>query len=776
MYNNTVLRTTVLKTTILKTTILKTIVPRNPAPDGAASGKQSCSRSKLGISALVVAMAAGGAMAQEAGGQQARGSLLDEIVVRARKKAEGEAVQDTPIAMTAFGEQQFKAIFADDLGDLGMMSPNVELKPSAQVGNQNFTIRGMGVSGTTPSDSPAVGVFQNGVFWGVNYGSLLDTFDVESVEILRGPQGTLFGRNVTGGAVVVRTKRPDGEFGFEAEAVYGDYGRRDIAGSIQGALVEDVLAGRLSVLERRLDGYYDNLEQGGRDFGESDSTVVRGTLVLTPTDNFDATLIVERYEEDGDSVAAKGIETPGDLPYQNGYREPSNWWDLRLDNPGVSDIEVDSLTLEMNWDIGHGVITSITGYRDLSVYNHTDFDGSGFSGFNQSIDMEQDQFSQEIRYASTFSDWMEFTVGAYYFEQEHDFREGRALNNGLSGLFASGNHLEQDSQAVFGEVDFRLNDQWTLTVGGRYTREDIKAQTVPFGGCPLDESIASPELRIRKLSLSCDLGPTGKEDWSDFSPKLGLAWTPDEHQLAYVTATRGFRSGGFSMRGNALLPPFDSEEVTALELGYKGDWLDNRLRINAAIYHNEYDDLQRTILVPSGTGVTQSTGNAAQATISGLEIDVIAQVTERLMVTLAYGYTDASFDKYDGFDVTGDGTPDPGLAKNLDFTRVPDESYSGSVMYEQPLGELGHLSFRIAGTKTASQYFDDRNTILEPAYVVWDASVTYSTPADSWKISLFGKNLGNEEYAYWGSSLGALGANRFLGAPRTAGIKVSYQY
>ena len=725
---------------------------------------------------LAASLVVPGALAQEQAAEtQARSSLLEEIVVRARKKAEGEAAQDTPIAMTAFGEAQFKAVFADDLGDLGMMSPNVELKPSSQVGNQNFTIRGMGVSGTTPSDSPAVGVFQNGVFWGVNYGSLLDTFDVESVEILRGPQGTLFGRNVTGGAVVVRTKRPDGEFGLDAEAVMGNYGRQDIAVGIQGPLVEGLLSGRLAVLKRGHDGYYNNLEKGGDDFGKTDSTVARATLTLTPTENFDATLIVEGYEEDGDSVAAIGFEVPGNLPYNNGFRQPDDWWDIRLDNPGESDIEVDSFTLEMNWDLGHGVITAISGYRDLSVYNHTDFDGSGFSGFNQSIDLEQDQFSQEIRYASTFSDWVEFTLGAYHFEQEQDYREGRALNNGAN-VFASGNHMEQDSQALFGEVDFNLSEQWVVTVGGRYTRENIEAQTVPFGGCPLDTSIADPKLRIRDLSLPCNLGPTGDEDWSDFSPKLGLTWTPDENHLVYATATRGFRSGGFSLRGNNLLPPFDSEEVTALELGYKGDWFDNRLRVNAAIYSNDYDDLQRTILVPSGVGVTQSTGNAAQASIDGFEIDLVAQLTDQLVLTVGYGYTDASFDEYEGFDVTGDGTPDPGIAKGLDFTRVPEDSYSAQLLYDYPTSNGGNINVRLAGTYTDSQWFDDRNTILEPSYTVVDASVTYTLPKEQWKVSVFGKNLGDEEYAYWGSSLGALGANRFGGAPRTTGIKVTYEY
>lgn len=711
----------------------------------------------------------------------ATSSFMEEVVVSARKKAVGESVQDTPMAVSAYGERQFKAVFADNLSDLGKLAPNVEMKPASNVGVQNFTIRGMGVSGTTPSDSPAVGVFQNGMFWGTNYGSLLDTFDIESVEILRGPQGTLFGRNVTGGAVVVKTKRPTQEFGFSAEAQLGSYGRKDFSAAVEGGL-SDTLAARLVVLDRGYDGYYTNTVTG-KDYGRSETTLIRASLLFSPSESFDATLILEDYDETGHSVAAIGIEVPGNLPYTEvGFRQPNDWWDIRLDNPGEAENEVGSAVLEINWVLSHGTMTSITGYRDVLVNHYTDFDGSEYSGFNRALYMDQDQLSEELRFASSFSDQYEFTLGAYYFQQEQNYREGRDL--GTSGVphnlnFAAGSHLDQRSWALFGELDINITETLTATLGGRYTSETIEAQTVPFGSCPLNSSLP-PLVRIRDFSLFCDLGPTDKESWSDFSPKLGVSWAPSDNQLLYSTLTKGFRSGGFSMRGNNLLPPFDSEEVLAFDAGYKTDLLDNSLRINAAVFFNDYSDLQRTVMVPDGaSGVTQSTGNAAEATIQGLELELTYQALESLVFTLSYGYTDASFDEYLGFDVdgvVGITAADAAIAKNLDFTRVPKNTYSGSINYTSELGSAGDIDWRLAFNRTDKIYFDDKNTIEEPAYTVWDASASYRSYEQQWEISVFAKNLTNEEYAYWGSNLGTLGENRFAGAPRTVGLRVGYEY
>lgn len=748
------------------------------------TGKRSLTIAVLSVLGL------GQVYAQEpaSGAPKARSALMEEVVVTARKRAVGEAVQDTPIAMTAYGAEQFKAVFADNLDDLGKLSPGVELKPSAQVGAQNFTIRGMGVSGTTPSDESAVGIFQDGIYWGSNYGALLDTFDVESIQILRGPQGTLFGRNVTGGAVVIRTARPTGEFGYELEGVVGNYGRIDASASVQGALIPDKLSAKLAILDRRYDGYYDNLFDG-KDFGESHTTVIRPTFRLDVNENLDATLILEKYRQRGDSIAATGVTWPGTIA--NGisgrYSSLTKAHDVDLNSPGDSAIDTKSAVLDVNWSVLGGVVTSITGYREVEVENDTDFDGRPTTLFTQIIDYDQKQFSEELRYAMQLSEMFDFTVGVYYFTQDFDFKEGRDLNNSTS-LLVTGASLDQEAWAIFGETDIHFTDQLTLTLGGRYTEETKEAQTVAF----LPATTRCPGGSVYNLDrCNFSFGAKDDETWEDFSPKIGLTFKISPDHMVYASATKGFRSGGFSMRGNELFDPFDAEEVTAYELGYKGAILDQRVRLNASIYRNEFDELQRTVLGNDPTfGVVQATFNAADATVDGIELDVAFQATDNLVLTATYAYTDASFGKYEGLNVRGGlnpalpanagldplltTAPDPDLAEDLDFTRTPRDAYSASATYDLALSDIGNLQFRVSGTYTGDQYFDDVNLYHEGSYTLWDGSVTYSDLDKHWNVSLFGKNLNNTEYAYWGS--GAGGGNAFFGAPRTYGLRVNYKY
>jgi iron complex outermembrane receptor protein len=690
-------------------------------------------------------------------------ALMEEVLVTARKRATSEAAMDAPLAISAFTAKQFKAVFADNLDDLGRLAPSVGLKPTSQVGGQNYTIRGMGVSGTTPSDEPAVGIIQDGIYWGVNYGAALDTFDIESVEILRGPQGTLFGRNVTGGAVLVRTARPNpnGDLGFAVENVIGDYGRHDVSARLQGPLIEHKLAAKIAVLDHNLDGYFRNLETG-RPFGASHSRVVRGTLVATPVEHFDATLILERYRQDGDSVAAVGVEVPGNLPYRDGFRQPGNLWDIRLDNPGTSTMEVNSGVLELNAEVLQGVVTSIAGTRDVGIANTTDYDGSQFSYFNQSIGFKQKQISEELRYASKFSGRTNFTAGVYYFKQDYTHTEGRDLNKHRTVTLTRA-HLDQKSYAAFSEVDIQLGEKWTATLGGRYTRETKQAKSVPFTPAATicaDGSIYGYD------NCNFRYGATGEHTWSDFSPKAVIRYKLVRDQLLYASVTRGFRSGGYSLRGNPIFEPFDAEQVTASEVGYKGDLLSRRLRLNAAVYSNKYKDLQRTVLgVDPVFGVVQSTFNVADATIQGLELDLVAQATDHLVLTAGYGYTNATYD-----------STVPGFDARNDFVRVPKNTFNASAVYDLALNGIGDLSFRASTMYTGSQFFNDANTVSESGYTLVDASINYTSTDRHWTAALFGKNLGNEKYSYWGSTLGALGANRFVGAPHTFGLRVGYEY
>jgi iron complex outermembrane receptor protein len=302
-----------------------------------------------------------------------------------------------------------------------------------------------------------------------------------------------------------------------------------------------------------------------------------------------------------------------------------------------------------------------------------------------------------------------------------------------------------------------------LTLGGRYTEETKQAKSVPFTPAA---TLCADGTVYGFGDCRFPYGAGDKHTWSDFSPKVVLGFKPTQDHLMYASATRGFRSGGYSLRGNPIFEPFDAEEVNAFELGYKGDLMDGMVRLNLAAYVNKYKDLQRTILgVDPMFGVVQSTFNVADATIQGLEFDVVAQVTDHLVLTAGYGYTDASYD-----------SAVAGFNTDLDFVRVPENTAAASATYSFDLDGLGTLSLRGGLSFTDQEFFNDANTVSEPSYTLVDASVDFESLDRKWKVSLFGKNLTKEEYSYWGSTLGALGANRFIGAPLTYGVRIGYDF
>jgi iron complex outermembrane receptor protein len=444
------------------------------------------------------------------------------------------------------------------------------------------------------------------------------------------------------------------------------------------------------------------------------------------------------------------------------------------DGEGKATIRVDSATVEANLRLGNGLLTSVTGYRDVFESSYADFDGTNFPLVLLAVRFNAEQFSQELRYAGNVADWLSFTVGAYYFDIEHGHREGRSLFNGAL-VSSFGNGARQKSKAIFGEADIKLPYGVTLTMGGRYTDENVSARQRPFSlGCPLPPTGAN---RYRVLTLPCDLGPEEALEFDDFSPKVGVSWKPGDDHLLYGTVSTGFRSGGFSLRGSALTPPFGEEEVTAYELGYKGALLDDRLRLNLALFRNDYEDLQRTIVFFSPQfGSLQITGNAASARIQGGEVEIVAEPFPGFVLTGAYGYTDADFKSFVGLDVTGDGVPDPELAAELDFVQVPKHSGSASANYTLPVTKKIMADLRIAMTFQSGYWFDDLNTFWEPGYAKFDASLTLRDDDDGWKAALFVRNIGNEQFGYWGSSNAVIGRLVFPTPPRTYGLQLSYSY
>lgn len=719
-------------------------------------GLSQCKRIKLRSSSVCTAalllLVYGGQEAQAQESQEAASKRIEEVVVTARKRSDVEAVQDVPTTITAISGQQVEALFAEDLVDIGKVAPNVVLTPNGNFpSSANFFIRGMGLFSSIPSDEPTVGIFADGMYLGVNLGSNPDFFDLEAIEILRGPQGTLFGRNVTGGAVLIRSRRPGDEFGFKARGTVGSEDRRDLSVAVDGPLTESgSLLGKLAVMHKDRDGYWDNPAIPGDTVGESESLLVRPMFTYRPTENFEATLITEFGDERSDGLPVRS------LPYAV---DPETT--IAHDKASDFDTEWSHAILDLNWRVGPGKLTSISAYRQIEIAGEGDIDGSPATIFNISFGLDQDQLSQELRYAFEYGDGHELTTGLYYFEQEFVYTEGRDIFDGAV-LQAAKGRIQHDALGVFAQTEYRLTDSISTSFGLRYTEEQKDATLASLQECSPDFS-------------QCSFSFVDGNEWDFLSGHAGLQWFPAEDINVYGSWNRSFRSGGYNVRNaSPAIPPgpYNEEQVDAFELGVKSDWLDGRLRLNGAIFRNEYEDLQRTVL---DTNLAQRILNAADATIQGVELEVVALLSDNLSVQASLGYLDAEYGEFEGLDVDGDGQPDPQAAKELDIANVPEWTRYLGVTYELPLADNGTLVLQGSYSYTAESPANDANTIFVDAFELVDASVTWMSPGERFRVALFGKNLTNEVYARFAVTSSLFDFDYAL-PPRTWGLEFTYEY
>lgn len=679
---------------------------------------------------------------------------IQEIMVLGRLRSRAEELQKTPIAVTALNAQQLQSPSLKTLVDIGRTAPNAVLQPSAQRGVQNFAIRGMGISGTTPSDEPAVGIFQDGVYWGSNYGALGDAFDLEGVEILRGPQGTLFGRNVTGGAVTIRSARPTEE--TSARFMLGAGNGTMIEGSavVNGALGAG-LSGRLAVMSRYNDGLYTNATTQDS-YGKNKTYIIRPSIKWAPSTDFNLTLLGEYVKIGGDPMVARGVSpsTLGATEAQlAGFRSPADYWATNPNEPGFNDVDVYFGMVEANLKIGPGTLTSITGYRNVASNNLYDADGFPLTSFHQLVINKQHQWSSELRYAADLTNWLSGTVGAYYFDQSFDYRERRNLS-GASPVLAAAATLSNSSYAFFGEVDIKPVERFTITVGGRYTHESKTPTSARFGACTADFSACTSQS-----------APAFKSN--NFSPKVGVAFQATPDLLLFGSYTKGFRSGGYSLRGTPLGAPYEPETVESYEGGLKSEFLDRRLRVNLTGYYSKFKNLQRTVLGADPIlGVVQSVFNAADAHIEGLEAEVVAKPVSELTLAASYGYTHAKYQRFQGF----------ANPSSLKFVRIPENTASFTADWERKLASGGKILAHGGVSYTGRFFFNDANTptLEQKGFALVDASLSYKT-ASNLTVTLYSRNLLDQQYSIWGSTLGARGQNLFLGEPRTYGVRVTVE-
>lgn len=659
-------------------------------------------------------------------------SLLEEIVVSGTKKSAPESAQDVPISTTAFGVAELESRAFVSLQNLSFSMPNVALEDIGSVpGIQNFTIRGLGINSSIPSIDPAVGVFVDGVYLGVSYGTIFDTFNVDSIEVFRGPQGVLFGRNVTGGAILLRTRRPDGEYRVRAKAGLESGPKWTLAGSVEGSLIDDRLFGLLTVYGKDNSGTIPNTTWH-RDVGEMQTVFVRPTFVYHPSDDLRIDVMLEHGSNKGDGYIPQRPMSQDPLDLSDNISSHHN-------KIGYSDQEWNQAIVEAILDVGpNATITNTFGWRELDADTEGDADASPLDLFHLGIFFSQHQISNELRYNWAREKW-DTVLGLYYFKQAFSTRERRSLLGSLLPQpieVAGGGDQDHTTWGVYGNVDYNLTDALTMTAGLRWTGEDKDATIYTLGTCDFQSK------RCGRAVPILDGGHT----WRNWSPKVGLDWAVSDNLMLYGTWTKGYRSGGYNLRvtaPTAFPGPTKEETATAYELGLKADSSNGRYRFNMDVFFTDLADLQREVNTNDPVlGIVQGIFNTADGEIVGSEIESSAMLTDRLRMDWSVGYMDFRYTDV-RFDLTGDGVIND-KDKDLILPRLAKWSYNVGLQFNDLAAGAGkHLDARVDYGYRQKAPYTDNNLGMLPAVSMLDAKVelTFDNLKFPLRISVYGKNL-----------------------------------
>ncbi|MEM9287396.1 MAG: TonB-dependent receptor [Pseudomonadota bacterium] len=708
---------------------------------------------------------------------------LEEIVVTARRRV--ETVQDVPLSVTAISPREIERAFAVDIQDLEGRTPNLIIDSvSAGPRGAAIAIRGISFEDIEKSFDPAVGVMIDGVVIGTNTGQLLNPFDFESVEILRGPQGTLFGRNTTGGVINVRRTRPTGELGLRGQATIGNFGRREYQVVANAPVIEDKLAIKGSFFLQNFDGFYHNATLN-QTAGETDFWHASVAALFTPNDRISVLLTYDRMRDRGETINSSLSQTGLDVicaaPGVPGFAAPQecnrntdeDLYTIFSEREGPIEDDINAITAEINVSLGRFDLTSITGWRDQDEDVQQDFDASSARFFFTRRLQNYSQFTQELRLAGQITDALDGVVGLFYFNSEYDLTQfsefGNALafpfqtNEGVSVINATTDH-EATAFAAFADAQYQLTDNWRINGGVRWTYEEKELfRDEAFNLDPTFNIVQDGTGPLPAGNRFITFAGGGDEDFDELTWRIATDYKFTADFMGYASIARGFRSGGFNGRANSLssLGPYQPETVTTYEVGAKTDWLDGRLRINFAAFVSDYQDKQEEVVRPvdeGGNAQETVVENAASANIKGIEIEVTAIPFDGFTLQTSLGLLDADYDEFLR-DINGDLVPDD--VSTLNLRRTPDTTFSISGNYEYPLGSgtlNTNVSFRYLDSYFTSIVVDpsvvdaDGNIVRDPindlrsqtdSQSLLDASLAYDFEVNGVEIraSVFGRNL-----------------------------------
>ena len=754
-----------------------------------------------------------------AGAVQAQ--MLEEVVVTAQKRV--ESLQDVPISITAVSGDKMAENGVFKIEDLQTFTPNLSMTETG-ISTQIY-IRGIG-TGNNQGFEQSVGTYVDGVYYGRQQLLRMPFLDLERIEVLRGPQSILFGKNSIAGALNMTTAKPTEELEGRVSANYSPDGDiTEFIGIISGPL-SDNLSGRLAVRKYDEEGWMDNSFKNTDEL-ERDDTAIRGALRWEATDNLRIDLKVEWDEFEGagrsieivqDDPALAGAPIPGlnfaeiltVLGYPGAITETRQNNERQVDTPDTSNNEVQNYTMNIDYLIGDLTLTAVTGYvtYEFDELNDLDFVGAPvFEGFGEE---EYDQFSQEIRLVSPGGETIDWIAGVFYQTSELDYTDDiiifedsvLAVANPAAapilGTQANRTYTaDSDLWAVFAQATWNFADVWRLTVGGRYTSEE-KDGTREMNILDSDtgEIAASPVAPIvYKIAFGIDSEQfgghklAGDRDESVFTPLVNLQWDVTDEAMLYASYSTGFKSGGFDARSNVTGSfEFEEEEATTYELGAKTTLLDGAAELNFALYRTDYDDLQ-TAQFDGVLGFT--VGNAKETRVQGIEVDGRWALTDNLTMGYGLAYLDHEYKDFSNGNCYNRQVPDGDVVNGAALC-----DYTGkSGQYTPEL--TGNLSFSHVMDLTADlelqsnfdvSYKDEQNTHvnLDPQWEV-DSITTMNLRigvyASSWDVALLVQNLSDEQqFSYVGntplsgSSFGTNTFYSFITRPRTTYLQATYHF
>ena len=696
------------------------------------------------------------------------GVFLKKITVTARKRE--ELIQNVPLAITHFSSEKIEALKVNDLESLAVSMPNVALDDSISgMAIANFSIRGVGINNSIASVDPTVGVFVDGVYIGQTTLVLFDTFDIESIEVLRGPQGTLFGRNVTGGAIQINTKKPGDVLEISARTSFegGGESLNSYYMATIGGPISETVGAKISVYTNQDNGWFKNLHTGEA-FGENDTRMVRSVITWDPTD--DVSLVLRYRYETSESDGAAG---------QNQRDFDIDSHDFSIDEEGFREHKNHFVSAQVDWDVdfGDGTITNIFGFYDADGTALLDIDSSPESLLNIQGWTPYRQWSNELRYTGRFFESLHATTGFYYFTNEISYHDRRHL---LGGLFIQdvGGDYYVDTLGVFLSFDYDITDRIMLTAGTRYSHEKRKAETAsgtPKAPCNVATGPA------------CPFDFTDEETWNSWSPKLGVAYYmgggANYEANVYGHWTRGFRSGGYNLRNtyppSVELPgPYDEEKIDTFEAGFK---ISTNIGIlNGAVFYNLIDDVQRVITLgasPTDGGIVEVIRNTADVEAFGFEVDGLVAVTDSLFLLGFVGYVDPEYTKVKD-DLNRDGTlNEKDLA--LELPRAAKWTWSVGATHDAGLANWAKITSRVTYSHRDRLYLTDDNKGYTPEQNIIDAGIDITPMDGRFSIGFYGKNLLDKvKHGSYVGLVEQIGGGSFapLSRGRTFGVQLTYRH